>query len=316
MKPTTRRTFLKKTAIASASIPFLNSSTNLWAFNNNEEKLSVHIFSKHLQFLDYKEVGEKTAELGFAGVDLTVRPGGHVLPEFVKRDLPIAVDEIKKGGSNCIMMSTGVRSVENELDVDVLETASKVGVKYYRSNWFKYPETETIESFLNSCQNNVTALSLLNKKLNIVGCYQNHAGTYVGSSIWEVKKLIEFADLNYFGAQYDIRHAVVEGGLSWVNGVRLIKDNIKTLVLKDFKWVKSNGVWKVMDTPIGEGMVDFDAYFKMLKKYNINVPVSLHIEYPLGGEDFETLSKSAQENLVYQAMKADINSIQNLWNKA
>jgi len=316
MKPTTRRSFVKKTAIASASIPFLTPSVNVWGFNSSTESLSVHLFSKHLQFLDYKAVGQKTAEIGFAGVDLTVRPGGHVLPEFVKRDLPIAIEEIKKGGSTCIMMATGIISVENQVDVDVLKTASKVGIKYYRSNWYKYPKTGSIEEYLKKCQKNVTELSYLNKELNIVGCYQNHSGKYVGSSIWEVKEMLKLADKNYYGAQYDISHAVVDGGQNWEIGIRLIKENIKTIVLKDHKWQKVNGVWKDVDTPIGEGMVDFDKYFKLLKKYDINVPVSLHLEYPIGGVDYDKLPKAAQENLVYKALKKDLNTIQEFWREA
>jgi sugar phosphate isomerase/epimerase len=261
-------------------------------------------------------VGEKTAELGFAGVDLTVRKGGHVLPEFVKRDLPIAVDAIKKGGSQCIMMVTDIESAENELAMNVLETASKLGIQYYRSNWFKYSHEGYIEEELLKYQQKVTALSTINKKLEIVGCYQNHAGKYVGSSIWEVKKILEFADPAYFGSQYDIRHAMVEGGLSWENGLKLIKNNVKTIVLKDFKWSKVNGVWNVVDTPIGEGMVDFDTYFKLLKKYHINVPVSLHIEYDLGTENFDSLTSTEQENLMYKAMRKDVTTIKKIWRKA
>ena len=294
---------MKQTATVAATIPFLNFQPSLWASNFSEDDIKVHIFSKHLQFLDYTSVGEKTAELGFSGVDLTVRKGGHVLPEFVKRDLPIAINEIKKGGSQCIMMATGVESADNKIDIDVLETASELGIKYYRTNWFKYSNEGDMEKELLKYQHQVTALSKVNKKLGIVGCYQNHAGKYVGSSIWEVKKMLEFSESDYFGSQYDIRHAVVESGLSWENGLKLIKNNIKTIVLKDFKWSKVNGVWKVVDTPIGEGMVDFNTYFKLLKKFNINVPVSLHIEYELGNGNFNRLSNSDQENLMYQACK-------------
>ncbi|MBI9041174.1 TIM barrel protein [Lutibacter sp.] len=311
-----RRTFIKQTAAAAAYIPFLNVQTGFGASIFSENELNIHIFSKHLQLLDYQSVGEKTAELGFAGVDLTVRKGGHVLPEFVKRDLPIAVEAIKKGGSQCIMMATNVENAENKLDIDVLETASKLGIQYYRSNWFKYSDEGDIEEELLKYQQQVTALSNLNKEFGIVGCYQNHAGKYVGSSIWEVKKLLEFADPAYFGSQYDIRHAMVEGGLSWENGLKLIKNNVKTIVLKDFKWSKVNGVWNVVDTPIGEGMVDFDTYFKLLKKYNLNIPVSLHVEYELGNGNFNNLSSLEQENLMYQAMRKDVITIKNLWSKA
>jgi len=52
---------------------------------------------------------------------------------------------------------------------------------------------------------------------------------------------LESVNPAFFGAQYDIRHAVAEGGRSWSNGVKLLKDQIKTIVLKDFKWGKVNG---------------------------------------------------------------------------
>ena len=48
------------------------------------EPLKIHIFSKHLQFLIYKDMAEAAAEMGFDGIDLTVRPNGHVLPERVR----------------------------------------------------------------------------------------------------------------------------------------------------------------------------------------------------------------------------------------
>ena len=42
------------------------------------------------------------------GADLTVRPGGHVLPENVERDLPRAVKAFREAGLNIEMMATGI----------------------------------------------------------------------------------------------------------------------------------------------------------------------------------------------------------------
>ncbi|HUV12018.1 MAG TPA: sugar phosphate isomerase/epimerase, partial [Acidobacteriota bacterium] len=39
-------------------------------------RFTLCVFSKHLQWLDFKGVGEFAAKVGFDGVDLTVRPGG------------------------------------------------------------------------------------------------------------------------------------------------------------------------------------------------------------------------------------------------
>ena len=44
---------------------------------------------------DYNEMSKVVAEMGFDGVDLTVRPQGHVLPERVEADLPKAVEAIR-----------------------------------------------------------------------------------------------------------------------------------------------------------------------------------------------------------------------------
>ncbi len=65
--------------------------------------------------------------MGFSGVDLTVRPKGHVLPKSVKMDLPKAIEGIKKGGSDCLMMTTAVESVNNPLDVDILKHCRRIG---------------------------------------------------------------------------------------------------------------------------------------------------------------------------------------------
>ena len=315
MKPTSRRNFIKTSTLATGAIPFLTTMPS-WAFEKESDELSVHIFSKHVQFLDFKQVGELTAELGFQGVDLTVRKGGHVTPENVKIELPNAVSAIKKAGANCILMSTDIKDSSSILDQEVIKTASEEGVQMYRSSWFPYSKTGNLEEELANFQQKVTDLSVLNKKHNVVGCYQNHAGTYLGASIWEVKELLKHADATYFGAQYDIRHAVVEGGLSWETGLRLIQNNIKSIVLKDFKWGKVNGNWKIVNVPIGEGMVNFNRYFKLLKMYNINVPVSLHIEYPLVEGNFEALPLSTKKELVTKAMVHDLKSIRNLWSNA
>src|SRR5690606_26319459 len=134
--------------------------------------LKVHVFSKHLQFLNYRDLAEAVAEMGFDGVDLTVRPKGHVLPERVADDLPLAVEAIRNAGLSHAMMTTAVQDANDPTDRKVLETAAKLGITYYRMNWLRYPEDETIPEAIQQFQQTVKALGVLNKKLGITGCYQ------------------------------------------------------------------------------------------------------------------------------------------------
>ena len=89
--------------------------------------MNVSLFSKHLQFLDYSEMAEAAAEMGFDGLDLTVRPKGHVLPERVADDLPKLVTAMKKFGINPGLLTTDVWDVNDPEQTKVLETASTLG---------------------------------------------------------------------------------------------------------------------------------------------------------------------------------------------
>ncbi|MEQ9303954.1 MAG: sugar phosphate isomerase/epimerase family protein [Marinoscillum sp.] len=285
-------------------------------FDIEEEPLEIHIFSKHLQFLEYQQAAQKAAEMGFDGLDITVRPNGHVLPENVKSELPEFINAIRNVGLKCDLITTNISDASDPLDRNVIDVASAQGVKFYRSDWFKYRSDFSMEESLIYYQAKVRELGMLNQENNIVGCYQNHSGTSIGSSFWEINHLLKSVNTNFFGAQYDIRHAVVEGGKSWPNGVRLLGNRIKTIVLKDFKWEVVDGQWDIVNVPIGEGMVDFISYFRLLKSFGLRPPVSLHLEYPLGGAEKGKVDISVNQKVVFDAMQRDLNKVKELWKKA
>jgi len=311
-----RRNFLINAALAGSILPLVSEKGHSKNVSVNTELPKINIFSKHLQFLNYKDMAEAAREIGFDGIDLTVRPKGHVLPERVAEDLPLAVEAMKKVGFTPLMMATAVEDAQNPLDKKVLETASAQGIKYYRMNWYKYNDQKSIPQCLTEYRDKISGLSQLNKKLNLTGCYQNHAGRMVGASLFEIWEILQKADLNHMGAQYDIRHATLEGGLSWQTGFNLIEPNIKTIVLKDFMWDKSGGKWAPKSVPLGEGMVDFKTYFKLLKDHQIKAPICLHLEYPLGGADQGADKITVAPKIVFDAMKRDLQKVKELWQQA
>ena len=312
-----RRNFIRNSILA-GSIPFI--PTELWAasaFNSKAVKpLKVYIFSKHLQFLNYKDMADAAAEIGFDGVDLTVRPKGHVLPERVEHDLPAAIEAISKAGFSQTILTTAVQDANSSVDRKILETAAALGIKYYRMNWLRYQEGKSIPESISQFKDTLADLSTLNKQLGLTGCYQNHSGNYAGASIWELWEMLKNTDKQHMGVQYDVRHAIVEGALSWVNGFRLIQPQIKFLAVKDFVWTKSNGKWDVQNVPLGEGMIDYKTYFSLLKKYNMEVPVSLHFEYPVGGAEHGASQISIDKKNIFAAMRRDLQKLHRLWEEA
>ncbi len=311
-----RRNFIKKSILWGAVIPLLPGNLSLRFHDHAATPLKIHIFSKHLQFLNEQDMADAAAEIGFDGIDLTVRPEGHVQPERAEEDLPRAVEAMRKVGFAPTMMTTAVHDPDSPIDKQVLKTAAKLGMQYYRMSYFRYQDNKSIPESLLYFQQRMKALSQLNSELGLTGCYQNHAGNYIGASIWELWDILKKADPQSIGAQYDIRHAVVEGGLSWPNGLQLIQSRIKTLAIKDFIWEKKNGKWQPQHTPLGEGMVDFKTYFQLLKKYRIQAPVSLHLEYPIGGAEHGAAKLSVDKQIVFDAMKRDLSTVKELWQQS
>ncbi len=312
-----RRKFAKLSAAAIGSMPLMGFTNPFFKTSARlKNDLYISLFSKHLQFLDYNEMAAAAAEMGFDGLDLTVRPKGHVLPERVADDLPKAVAAMKNYGINPGIMTTNVWDANNAEEKLVLETASNLGFTRYRTAWLKYPEDRTIVESQAIYGQQALALELLNKELGLIGCYQNHAGNHVGAPIWDLLPILEATNNEHIGTQYDIRHAIVEGGSSWELGLRRIRPFIKSIVIKDFKWGVVNGNWQPVNTPLGEGMVDFKRYFSLLKKYEINVPVSLHLEYDLGGAEHGAPQITMDKKEVFKQMKKDLNFLRDTWQQA
>lgn len=315
-KKYTRKEFTKLTTLSLASIPLLSFQDEFMANSSTTPPLNINLFSKHLQFLDYNDMSAAASEMGFDGLDLTVRKKGHVLPENVIEDLPKAVSAMKKHGLTPTMITTNVWDAKNTINQNVLKTASRLGFSHYRTNWLTYPEDRPIKESQALFGQQAKALELLNKKTGMIGGYQNHTGKNVGAPIWDLLPILEATEGKFIGSQYDIRHAVIEGGESWELGLKCIKPYINSIVIKDVKWGRIKGKWKPISVPMGEGMVDFKRYFSLLKKYNINVPISLHVEHDLGGAEKGKSSFTISEKEVLSRIKKDLIYLKGAWERA
>jgi sugar phosphate isomerase/epimerase len=301
-----RREFIKGTSatIAGAVISpgvFANS------FVPDTGSTPVCVFTKCLQFLNYDRLGETLALVGFDGADLAVRPDGQVLPENVKVDLPKAVKALKKSGVNVPMMVTAIIDPLDPATEAILGTAADLGIKYYRLGYLDYDASRSVPENLDQHKKTIENLEKINRKYNIHGGYQNHSGTRVGGPVWDLYWLLKDTDPDFIGVQYDIRHAIVEGGVSWPIGMKLLAPWIKTTAIKDFFWNKENGRWLLKNVPLGEGMVNFNAYFKDYIKLGISGPIAIHYEYDLGGaESGSTKPKMSLEEIIV-FLKNDFN---------
>ena len=130
----------------------------------------------------------------------------------------------------------------------------------------------------------MAGLAVLNQKFNLHGAYKNHAGARVGGPVWDLWLILKDLDPRWIGCQYDVRHATVEGGHSWPLDMKLLLPYIKTTAIKDFYWLKEKDSWKTENCMLGDGMVDFEQYFKIYKQAKLSGPISMHFEYKIYDE--------------------------------
>lgn len=55
------------------------------------------------------------------------------------------------------------------------------------------------------------------------------------------------------------------------------------VALKDYVWEKTSTGWRTRWCPLGEGMVDWTEFFRLLTRFPFAGPLSVHIEYNPGG---------------------------------
>ena len=67
------------------------------------------------------------------------------------------------------------------------------------------------------------------------------------------------------------------------------------------------------NVPLGEGMVDFDKYFSLLKELDIWAPITLHIEYPL--YEGYNLTKKEKRKQALETISKDVRTLKNMLEK-
>jgi L-ribulose-5-phosphate 3-epimerase len=292
---TNRRNFIKLTAAAALTSAVKNTAPAANGFNG-----TLCFFSKHLPEMNWQQLAQAVKKLGFGGVDLTVRPGGHVLPERAAEDLPKAVAAIRAEGVSVPMITTGLISANDPAAKPILQAAGKLQIPFCKPGYWKYQFAD-VRRELEKFAGEFRPLAELAKQSGVQIGFHNHAD-YLGAPLWDVANVIDTLDAKTIGYYFDVRHAVVEGGgAGWKIAFNLIAPRLKMIAVKDFYWEKTARGWRVINCPLGQGMVDWKAYCKLLKQANFQGPVSLHFEYEIAGA-----TKAAQEENTLLAAHKDL----------
>jgi sugar phosphate isomerase/epimerase len=239
-------------------------------------------FSKHLPAMDARPLARALRSLGFGGVDLTVRRGGHIAPERAATDLPPFADAVRAEGLALPMITTELLSASDTTARAILETAGRLEIPFFKPGYYRYAFVD-VRKELEEAGVLLRGLAELAARCRVQLGYHNHAG-YIGGPVWDAVRIVEGLDPRWAGYYFDVRHALVEGGdAGWRVALELVAPRLKMVAIKDFYWEKSGGRWRQHNCPLGEGMVEWKPFCAALAKASFHGPASLHLEYDVSG---------------------------------
>jgi sugar phosphate isomerase/epimerase len=289
-----RRNFIGKTGagvITAALSPYAIRSVVA------AEKLSppIVVFSKVYQTLSlsFDDAAAVTAEAGLDGIDPPLRPGGEILPERATEELPRYVEAMHKRKLQLPLVTTAIVSTSSPHTEEILRTAKKVGVQYYRLGFVdrEGDANKQVSEFKAKLKD----LAAMNKAIGIGGLIQNHSpaghGNYLGGDLNDMREIVGDFDPAQIGVAFDIGHAIIVHKEEWRPRFEALKPHIKVAYVKDAKMA---GRW----VPFGEGDVGHLGYFKLLKNMGYNAPISMHIEF-----DWTEKGKTKNREALVKALK-------------
>ncbi len=255
----------------------------------------VCLFSKHLPMMKPGPMAKACKALGFGGIDLTVRPGGHVEPKVVEAELPGAVEAIRAEGMAVPLVTTELLEASDPTARPILKAAGKLGVPLFKPGYYKYAYQD-VRRELREAGGKLRGLCEVARREKVQLGFHNH-GEMLGGAVWDAIEIVGPLDARWAGYYFDTRHAFAEGGQSaWKLASHLVGPRCKAVSVKDFHWEKTSKGWTIRKVPLGQGMVDVAGIFTILARYGFAGPISLHLEYDIeGGAD--GVLKAAERDL-------------------
>src|SRR5436309_5331285 len=191
------------------------------------------MFSKHLGPLPVPEAGKVIKELGFDGVDLTVRAGGHVVPGNVAAALPEAVRQLGDLGLAVPMITTAITDAGEPHVEAIMAAAAGLGIRNLKLGYWPYRPFGQIHALLDGARRSMDGIEELARKHDVRACIHNHSGNCLSAEAGNVYLILKDRDPRNVGAYLDPGHMTLEGGASgWMQGIDLLQHYVSMVAVK------------------------------------------------------------------------------------
>ena len=244
------------------------------------------LFTDNLADLSIAEAVRAAREAGFDGLDLTLRPGGHVRPEDAERGLAEAKRVADEAGLTIPMISTALTDSDSPHAEAIFASAAHYGVRRIKLGYWPYEPFGTLAKQFDEARARVGRLVQLGRKYHVLPCVHCHSGRLLAAGGFGTYLILREFPPEEVGAYVDPMHMTIEGGVSgWEMGLDLLAPWVALVGVKNFRWLPGDRDkhgqrryrWEY--TPLADGQAPLPEFMALLRRLEYDGIVSLHSEY-------------------------------------
>jgi L-ribulose-5-phosphate 3-epimerase len=255
------------------------------------------LFTDNLADLTVAQACAAARDAGFDGLDLTLRPGGHVRPESAEVGLAEAKKAADAVGVSIPMVSTAITDVDSPHAEAIFAAAAHYGARLLKLGYWQYTPFGTLAAQIDRARDRLRRLVELGRKYHVLPCVHCHSGRFVASGGPLLYLVLKGFEPGEVGAYVDPMHMTIEGGLSgWELGLDLVAPWVALVGIKNFRWLPVAGErdrhgqqrWRWEYCPLADGQAPLPEFMSYLRRLKYDGVVSLHSEYK-GATSFRRL---------------------------
>ena len=261
--------------------------------NSNAEETTrksrprVCTYTEHFQSLPIPLVCKIFKRIGVEGLDLTVRPGGHIAPENAKDELPNAVKTARDHGLEIMMLTTGISTPDRNAE-EIFSTCQKLKIDRIKLGYFDVGEFGNLAKWLDDIRHQLDAIAKLAAQYEVLPCVHVHSGLTIPSNGFMLYNLIRDMPPDRIGAYLDSYHMTMTGGAGgWRQAIDLLTPWISLVALKNFRWEETDRDetgqqrWRTNYCRLEDGLAPIPEFASTIHQVGYRGFYTLHTEYRL-----------------------------------
>src|SRR5687767_4410281 len=134
------------------------------------------LFTDNLNAFKVPELLAEAKKIGFDGLDLTLRPGGHVEPENAEVGLAEAKRTADEAGMSIPMVTTNVTDADTPHAEAVFAAAAHYGARRLKLGYWRYEGFGNLAKQIDDAKGRLERIVKLAEKWHVLPCIHVHSG--------------------------------------------------------------------------------------------------------------------------------------------